>query len=162
MTRGHLGGPGRVATRKLTHSYFLNTFAVLKGSFSLPELYCSYSKFKDGQMKLMQKSSDLVNGARTLTTQVQVPGGSSNMSVVACTTACVGYTYAGAEFAQECFKSPFSPLINVDPNISWQTVVIPSQMAARTPLFRIVIRFAMAILRNFVAVRHAWNFIRLP
>lgn len=45
------------------------------------------------------------NGGRTLTTQMQVPGGGLNMSVGACITACAAFAYAGVEFSQECCKS---------------------------------------------------------
>jgi hypothetical protein len=45
------------------------------------------------------------NGGRTLVTQMQVPGGGSNMSVEACLAACTGFTYGGVEYSQECCKS---------------------------------------------------------
>lgn len=55
-------------------------------------------------MILTQYHREGTNGGRTLTTTVQVPGGGSNMSVQACTTACAGFAYAGTEFSQECCK----------------------------------------------------------
>lgn len=45
------------------------------------------------------------NGPRTLSNQVQVPGGAAGMTVAGCTLACgsAGYTLAGLEYAQECW-----------------------------------------------------------
>lgn len=48
---------------------------------------------------------------RTLGAGIGMPGGSSNTTIANCLTACQasGYTYCGAEYAQECYGSVNAP-----------------------------------------------------
>jgi len=49
------------------------------------------------------------SNTRTLPNVMTVPGGTTNMTIALCTSACKasGYTYAGAEYAGECCKYSF-------------------------------------------------------